>query len=354
MGEGGKPIKVVFSDIDGTLVHYPKDFDRYAELGEVVNGKVFIRYNETGESRECRVLESMTGGKAFISEKTIALVDQIRAEGVQFVLITGARSSTYDNRRPNLPKVDFEVFENGGRCIRNGVRRSSCNYNSFNLLPHALELMICFCFFPTLLSILKEIDMQWTKMYENVIGDSSNATTVTPQLEDASERVGPLWDLYRRLSKEGWALDARDYVTNFRVDVTKSTGKTVEDFEKIKDELKALNLATSFNLGKADIYPSTSGKANAANCVLGILELTPEDSISMFDDDNDVELGALTGRAFLPGLTHPSVTAALKENPGWEVMPVEGFLGTEEALARILRAVKSANPQPAEKVLTAV
>mmetsp|Transcript_5582 Transcript_5582/g.23709 ORF Transcript_5582/g.23709 Transcript_5582/m.23709 type:complete len:247 (+) Transcript_5582:138-878(+) len=246
MGEDEKAIKVVFSDIDGTLVHYPKDFDRYAEVGEVVNGKVFIRYKETGESRECRVLESMTGGRAYISERTIALVDKIRAEGVMFVLITGARSSTYDNRRPNLPKVDFEVFENGGRCIRNG-----------------------------------EIDMQWTKRYENVIGDSSRATTVTPQLQDASERVGPLWDLYRRLSKEGWALDARDYVTNFRVDVTKSTDKTEEDFEKIKDELKALNLATSFNLGKADIYPSTSGKANAASSVLGVLGLTPEDSISM-------------------------------------------------------------------------
>lgn len=84
--------------------------------------------------------------------------------------------------------------------------------------------MIRFSLFSPLPSILKEIDMQWTKRYENVIGDSSRATTVTPQLEDASERVGPLWDLYRRLSKEGWALDARDYVTNFRVDVTKSTG----------------------------------------------------------------------------------------------------------------------------------
>uniref|UniRef100_A0A7S0G694 Sucrose phosphatase-like domain-containing protein n=1 Tax=Rhodosorus marinus TaxID=101924 RepID=A0A7S0G694_9RHOD len=312
-------IKVVFSDIDGTLVHYPKDFERYAELGEVVNGRASIRYSETGETRECRVLESLTGGKAYISERTIALVDEIRAEGVQFVLITGARSSTYDNRRPNLPKVDFEVFENGGRCIRNG-----------------------------------EIDMQWTRRYENVIGDPSMATTVTPQLQDAAERVGPLWDLYRRLSKEGWALDARDYVTNFRVDVTKSTGKTTEDFERLKDDLKALNLATSFNLGKADIYPSKSGKANAASYVLRLLELTPEDSISMFDDDNDLELGALTGRAFLPGVTHPSVAAALRENPRWEVMPIEGFLGTEAALERILRAVKSANPLPAQKVLTAV
>mmetsp|Transcript_5581 Transcript_5581/g.23707 ORF Transcript_5581/g.23707 Transcript_5581/m.23707 type:complete len:96 (+) Transcript_5581:685-972(+) len=67
----------------------------------------------------------------------------------------------------------------------------------------------------------------------------------------------------------------------FRSPFFSATDKTEEDFEKIKDELKALNLATSFNLGKADIYPSTSGKANAASSVLGVLGLTPEDSISM-------------------------------------------------------------------------
>lgn len=114
-------VSIVFSDLDGTLVHYPKDFGAYADIASSSDGHVVVRYRDSGEERQCRVLESMTGGLAYLSERSVTLIDEIRSAGGIFVLITGARSSTYASRRAKLPVVDYEVFENGGRCIQNNV-----------------------------------------------------------------------------------------------------------------------------------------------------------------------------------------------------------------------------------------
>jgi hypothetical protein len=299
-------IKVLFSDLDGTLVHYPKDFGDYASviLEDESVGTATIRYNVSGEQRTCLILTSMTGGKAYISTATLELVEHLRCLGVLFVIITGARASTYAQRRARLPPADFEFYENGGRMLANGA-----------LVP------------------------EWTDTFAEQVGPVSDRTALVPAaLPPPVARQGTLWELYGKMVSEGWKVDARDYSTNFRVDVDKTAGKTVDDFHaSIANELDTRGLQSSFNLGKADIYPAASGKARAAAHVLNLKAWSPANAVAMFDDDNDIELGSFVGRSFLPGVTHQSVLDAMKEHDGkWTLTKSRGFLGTEEALSDII------------------
>jgi hydroxymethylpyrimidine pyrophosphatase-like HAD family hydrolase len=298
-------VKVLFCDLDGTLVHYPKDFRDYASLisEDEATGTAIVRYT-SGEERACHVLSSMTGGKAYISTATLELVGRLRSLGVLFVIITGARASTYAQRRPRLPPADFEFYENGGRMLADGV-----------LVP------------------------EWTDGFASQVGSVSDRTAlVSAHLPPPELRQGTLWELYRKMASDGWIVDARDYTTNFRVDISKTKGKTSNDFHAaVKGELSVRGLKTSFNLGKADIYPMGSGKAKAAAHVLDLKGWTPANAVAMFDDDNDIELGSFVGRSYLPGVTHQSVLEAMKAHEGkWTLTNARGFLGTEEALLSIL------------------
>lgn len=306
---------VLFSDVDGTLVHYPKDFADYAEIvtetpaaDDKSPEMATIKYKETGETRECVVLNSLTGGKAYLSLKSRELIQNLRDMGVVFVIITGARSSTYIGRRAALPEADYEFFENGGRKLANGV-----------------------------------LDAQWTDQFESQIGPVKDRETMLPELPAVKDRSGSLWGLYEELAADGWTLDARNYVTNFRVDVKKSPEKTAGDFQAIADrECEKRGLASSFNLGKADVYPASSGKGNAARHILEIKKIDKGNAVALFDDDNDIELGNLCGKSFLPGVTHESVLEGLKNHPEWSLMTRKGFLGTEVALQKIIELREAA------------
>lgn len=310
-------MEVLFSDLDGTLVHYPKEFNEYAEIiaEDDANNTATIKYKHTGEERECVVLSSLTGGKAYLSKRTIQLVGDLRNLGVCFVIISGARTSTYLNRGPFLPNADFEFFENGGRKLHRG-----------------------------------QLDPTWTDQFSDQIGRIDDRIKILPELPAPQNREGTLWNLYTELLQEGWKLDARDYTTNFRVDVAKTVGKSAEHYERqVRPLLAERGLSTSFNLGKADIYPAASGKANAAKHILQLCGWTPAVAVAMFDDDNDLELGALCNVSFLPGVTHPNVLSALERNPSWVLTKGRGFLGTEAALETII-SMRKAMKDSAESV----
>lgn len=301
------PLSVLFSDLDGTLVHYLKDLQHYATIKDHTPTTATITYKETGEECLCNVLPSKTAGPAYISNRTKDLIAQLRRLGVVFVIITGARTSTYIKRRAFLPPADFEFFENGGRKLRNGI-----------------------------------LDPLWTDRFVQQIGKLPNREELLPELDPLERRKGPMWDLCKRMMREGWKVDARDYITNFRVDVAKSEGKTEQEFQNIvNEECTAKSLATSFNLGKADFYPAKSGKANAAKHVLEELGVGKEEAAAMFDDDNDLELGRLCGRSFLPGVTHRSILEEMERQPSWVLSERKGILGTESALETIIEIRRS-------------
>ena len=73
--------------------------------------------NREGVERRCRLLPTSTMGAGAISEETIALVDALRAEGVKFVIITGARTTTLHERMPLLCKADAVACETGSKIL---------------------------------------------------------------------------------------------------------------------------------------------------------------------------------------------------------------------------------------------
>lgn len=301
---------VTFSDLDGTLVHYPKEFSSYADIVHTDDStdRVVIEYKDSKIRRTCIALPSKTGGIGYISERTHDLVKQLRnLPNTRFVIITGARASTYAGRRLLLPTSDFEFFENGGRKLIDG-----------------------------------HLDHSWSDQFQQSVGDIPHVADLSPtaEMKEPVERDGKLWDLYRTLKAQHWYLDADDYTTNFRINIKKSEGKTPEQFlNLIRNELDIktnYGLDSSFNLGKADIYPLKSGKANAAKHILQTLNVEASDAVALFDDDNDIELGKLCGASYLPSVTHESVLKA-KEGRPWVIMDRQGFLGTEDALERVIQ-----------------
>lgn len=120
-------------------------------------------------------------------------------------------------------------------------------------------------------------------------------TSLPPQ-----DRVGVLWDVYRALLDDGWAVDADGYTTNFRVRV--KGGRTAEELHQQLDKLPE-QLTYSFNMKTADVYPAAAGKAAAAQRVLERLGGSWSSSLMLCDDDNDLQLAYKCAKAFVPGLT---------------------------------------------------
>ena len=102
------PIKIIFSDIDGSLIHYPKSSNN--------NGINAADNNDDTDNEIIYLPSSATGMRGIISSKTLALCNELRTnKGVKLVLVTGARTSTLLSRLPYLPKADVYCTESGGR-----------------------------------------------------------------------------------------------------------------------------------------------------------------------------------------------------------------------------------------------
>lgn len=295
---------VCFCDIDGTLVHYP---ETQAKWGAITGPSVIpgcFMYVEKTTGKRHKVLKlppSTTGHQGVISINTLTELARMRKGGVKLVLITGARLSTLLMRMAFLPAADAYVCENGGRIF----------YPDPSL---------------TVALPISE-DMDWRKTH-NAIAGPPDTDAVPP-----SERPGTLWELYKKLEADGWALDAFSYTTNFRMKADKD--KTPEDVLDVVKSLKP-GLASSFNIGLADFYPATSGKENAAKHIVEKFNTNLSEAFLLCDDDNDMGLAAVVGKVFLPSITSESVQRAVTANPDKFVVSQKGgIIATEEILSHV-------------------
>lgn len=134
------------------------------------------------------------------------------------------------------------------------------------------------------------------------------------------------------MDSEGWKLDSVSYATAFRLSLKGSAGKTPQDLGGIIRERPA-QLDCSFNLGAADFYPTTSGKERAAEYLIRRFDSQPERCVFMCDDDNDLKLAALVGKAFLPTVATESVWEAVRARPDkFTVGTLQLTQATEEML----------------------
>lgn len=302
----GHKVTVTFSDIDGTLVHYPTSpaGEPYEdEHGSITQESVhpgFQLYTAKGGKRH-KVLAlppNSAGLQGIISLNTLSTMTGFRSRTHMTVIVTGARNSTMLQRLPFLPVADAYVSENGGRIFWH---------------DHTL---------PTAAPIAE--DLEWRHHHTQATGPPDQEG-VAPE-----KRQGPLWDAFRALKAQGWAVDARDYSTAFRV--KPAPGKGLDELQAVLQETTQY-LTCSWNLGMADVYPTTSGKAAAAQFLMRRLGAQPAHCRLLCDDANDLGLAAVVGHVYVVGITHPSVQEAADAAPEkFTVARAGSILATEEML----------------------
>ena len=305
---------LLFSDIDGTCVHYEDlsiDLTPHGNKLEVEfmndgsDGRlVQARFESNDEWTSALLLPpSTSGAQGVISCKTIALYAAIRAMGFKLILISGCRSSTLFQRLPYLPAADAYVCESGGRIF----------------YPDAT--------IPTAIA-LKE-DMSWRRMHFSATGDLECS-----RLAPEDRRGVPLWEQYNALRSAGLRVDAKEYTTAFRVKISR------EDWQTTWAATLLPGLSVAENLGAIDCYPSTSGKLKAAQYLMSRFggDVTGSDSLFMCDDDNDIELAVHVSRAYLPSITSESMRRVVERAaPGaFLVAKRTKMAATEEILQVIL------------------
>jgi len=244
-------VSVVFSDLDGTLIHYP------ARIDDLI---------KRDPSRSLVQLPpSSTGMVGVISAKTLQLCQQIRGNQVRLVLVSGMRTSTLVKRLPYLPKADAYCAEAGGRIFYASTNPTEA---SFRVDPRPYQGATQRDLEPFYLVE----DLEWRRKMESIdaagkdgfIGAelrTSSDSSETPV--SVSKRTGALWAHARELENQGYVLDTKGYSTCFRVNQKQQTSSAADFDALLQGKIDCpTELATSTNLGCVDFYPASSGKRN--------------------------------------------------------------------------------------------
>lgn len=380
-------LRIVFSDVDGALIHYPEDVELFAEEGGDVGNEILA------------LPSSATGMRGAISSKTLAACRDLRREGTLLVLISGMRTSTLLGRLPYLPRADAYCTEAGGRifyptevdacCDRHDESADDENNGGAFPFREATPLPYSGSGPEDLEPFGLREEAEWRRRMEapraagrdgypgnEVHSDRCDApfdddgecpidydnsfgfpepSRVVP-LEERNE--GALWDFARKLQRdEGLILDTRSYSTCFRVNERHQTtsgvggGDGTERFRALRDGRIALpsGLAKSTNLGCVDVYPASSGKLNCCRYIarkLGV-DMAAE-AVCVCDDDNDIEMALGCAHAFVPALTSAAVAEAVERHPTrftqtYRRGEVESTAATEAALRAIRDSAASAS-----------
>jgi len=247
-------LNFVFSDVDGTLVHYPEGII------------------ETQNDGILQLPPSSTGMRGIISSKTLELCQKMRNNyNTKLVLVSGMRTSTLLKRLPYLPKADAYASEAGGRIFFPVTDTSS--YNGTVIYP----VQFLGATDADLEPFGLEEDMDWrnsmsTKIAAGTDGYIGDVMNIFLNLDNKNEltkpipdREGALWRFATKLEEEGFVLDHNGYTCCFRVNRKQQMKDKISDvdFDLLASRnVTDLGLATSINLGCIDFYPINSGKKN--------------------------------------------------------------------------------------------
>lgn len=393
-------ITALFSDIDGTIAHYTtvlegEGYTRVADADEAAAAAKIAAEAEEGENqmtallaevfpppvREARFrglpaqywLHTATGavvrtyelynttlagrlGKCLISENTILLMELLQSpaqlyhglppaekprRAVLCTLMTGARTSTYEGRRGGgaLPHVAFDVYEGGGKM--------ACRLENLSaVVADGAEPQYC----PDSLLQPPAPD-RWSERFAAITGYGSAEPSTS----------APLLKAKRALEAAGFRTDDRAYDTSFLVDVVHSPcleggggGEGVLSFRTSGEAERYLvtffaddsELEVVVNLGKAQVGAKGCNKLGAMQHILHTVQsqasgtqFTSENSVALFDDDNDLPFAKECAVGFLPSVSHVSVLdqdeIKGRKKIVWFRPPFDGLLGTEWALWQV-------------------
>lgn len=328
--------KILFSDIDGSLLHYPSP------------DELATAENNDGNNKLLALPPSATGMKGVISSKTLAKCRDLRKAGIPLILISGMRTSTLLNRLPYLPKADAYCTEAGGRIFYpidpETVEEDSDFFRTYQPLEYSGAQ-------PTDLEAfgLRE-DLIWRQRMEDdqaagvegYAGNEVSSVRCMNEEDDGDEeclidyenpygfplqedvipmkaRKGRLWEYARQLESENdLVLDIKSYSTCFRVNKKFQTEQGKAIFEALLEGNLKLppELEKSTNLGCIDIYPAFSGKRNCCEYIADKMGIgMSAESVCICDDDNDVEMALACTHAYVPLLTSESMKRTVEEHP---------------------------------------
>ena len=331
------PIGICFSDVDGTLVHYPADpSHRSADS----NSLIFLP-------------PSSTGMHGVISSRTLRLAQRLRSEGqVRLVLVSGMRGTTLLKRLPYLPRADAYACDAGGR-IYYPVDCSAASadgraYDGPIIQPVKFNGATSKDLEP--FGIVE--DEEWKRRMQSMDAAGEDGYDDNIPIVD---RRGLMWDYARTLQSQGFVLDFKGYSTCFRVNRKQQRDDAIDDakFDSLMKEAPPSGLATSVNLGCIDFYPSISGKRNACHYLATKFAANPDvdllskAAVCICDDDNDLEMALSCRHAFIPGITSESMKETIHDNPGKFTVTEDAArnivetAATEAALTKVLAMISS-------------
>ncbi len=246
------PLNLLFSDVDGTLVHYPK---------EIIQIKGIIH-----------LPPSSTGMQGIISSKTLKLCRNLRKnQNTKLILVSGMRTSTLLKRIPFLPKADAYASEAGGRIFYPLYELKEYQGTIIEPVPYddATEEDLSPFGLVEDLHWREEMSKESAAGSDGYQGDAFDifvnlVNREDCQVKDVVDRDSSLWEFAKALQEEGFTLDTKGYSCCFRVNIKQQTSEISEEqFSSLsKRDVSEFGLATSVNLGCIDFYPKMSGKKN--------------------------------------------------------------------------------------------
>lgn len=303
-------IEVIFSDVDGTLVHYPGK-----------NPLTSVQDEDDKDYEKIMLPASSTGMQGVISRKTLTLCQLLRKEhGKKLVLVSGMRTTTLLQRLPFLPAADAYCSENGGRI-----------------------------FYPTGNEHELKEDLSWRKLMEAKDAAGPDGYEIKPTEKPlskpsdtvssiaVSDREGKLWEFARLLISKGWILDYKGYATSFRIKFRSESAGSEEELLRLLPN----GLSSSINLGMADVYPEHSGKVNVCKylCSYFTGKDISQSCVCMCDDDNDIEMALACKHAFLPHLSSQSMIETVNKNEEHFTVTCQGNIAETRATDAALEAI---------------
>jgi hypothetical protein len=323
---GASPsVRVVFSDVDGTLVHYravcdeDDDDDDNAASGasrlekESGDGPPSLPLQSPPPSLLVSLPPSATGAVGILSRRTLRLCREIRRrevppaeqgedanadEGgrrVKLVLVSGMRTSTLLRRLPFLPRADAYCSEGGSRIFypvavvprpstetgprRGGrivpVRWDGEENEEDDFLP--FDVVEDETWRRRIASVVGDDGYVGNELYdlcENGGDKESSTRSGRGSLIPVAERSGPLWAFGNELERRGYVLDTAGYAACFRINRKQQPRSVDFDFDALLRRTDGggdaegssfevpPGLGTSTNLGCVDVYAAISGKKN--------------------------------------------------------------------------------------------
>ncbi|KAL7698395.1 hypothetical protein N2W54_001471 [Lotmaria passim] len=431
-------VTAVFSDIDGTLVHYAKtlhklgyeklesaplswrkDDEKFEDcvdrlLWECYPSALrderfaavpcqYWRHTQSGRVVKAYELYNLSLAGAVISENTILLMELLQCgsslyrglgiatmnsvkrtiapKPVVCCLITGARTSTFLRRRHggSLPQTAFESCEGGSKLWCRLVDPAGWFKDEAEVSDGGSQGKSKAALFYSAAEDAP-MDVEWTNRFSEVTGFHADKSVEDSRHLRDSKRT--IWSLETELNEGGFSTDHRDYDTSFLIDIRNSPcvrssplhepsaatqfpllfddaleaeKYVVSRFRETYNELYGVELFV--NLGKGQVNARGSGKQGVMLHVLdkvaeadsqangtpiaGKKRFCAENTVALFDDENDLRFAELCGAGILPSVAHEEVLSHKQwrcdaGERRWFRPPIEGLLGSEWALKQIV------------------